>query len=339
MKVHEVLGLSKAKIKKEDIGFEIEVEGNNLPSGSQLRPHWLVTRDGSLNESGLEYVLAGPRNYLGFCEALNVLAAAYKTNRSRVNNSVRAGVHVHINIQNLSVLQLFNYITLSILLEDILVEYCGNSRIGNLFCMRSSDASYLIKVIQDVVETGNLHLLQTEDIRYAFVNMSSIFRHGSLEFRSMRSTTDFFVLKIWTKCLLKLKNYSTKFENPTELIEHLSSMSYEKALTEILGKLTKHINTRDFSLQYNKGIKNTKDFVYYSNWDKFNYKTNNNPFQKAKQNSTLIPNIMPRPSKIYNFPFSGGDPIAVQTVRIRRRPVATPAFEINMTTPIEQQVN
>lgn len=291
MNIRKILQFKTDKITTEDIGFEIEVEGANLPNRVA---GWEVTTDGSLRgEESLEYVLREPSSYVKFCEALSKLHGAYESRGTRIDDSVRAGVHAHINVQELTVKQLFNFITICIIMETSLAELCGKSRVGNLFCLRSVDAEYLLKVIQDVAKTGNLSLFHTDDIRYSFMNMKALLEHGSVEFRAMRSTTDFELLKNWVKLLMKLRASAVTYDNPTEVIAAFEELGPTGFRELTLGNLSGLLAFPDSEEMLAYGHQTAQDIAYCTDWGKFDTMgSNNNPFATASD-KPLFPQTMP----------------------------------------------
>ena len=98
--VKEVFGISPARYQKNDWGLEIEIEGENLAHpGSDV---WRLDRDGSLVGNSLEYILAKPLPMKDVHLHLDDLINTMKLNSSTIKDSVRAGVHVHRNVQNWS---------------------------------------------------------------------------------------------------------------------------------------------------------------------------------------------------------------------------------------------
>ena len=106
-----------------DLGIEIEVEGLNLPV---IRSYWNEEYDGSLRGECKEFVLKKPSSLAGVVKALNHLDKAYIERGTEVFESVRAGVHVHVNVQKLTTVELFSFMTAYIIFEDLLVNFCGN---------------------------------------------------------------------------------------------------------------------------------------------------------------------------------------------------------------------
>lgn len=208
-----------------EVGIEIEAECENnvLP----LRVNgWRVERDGSLRGNAAEYVMAKPAKRHLVKRALKDWEKAME---GRVlEDSGRAGIHVHVNVQDLTPKQLTSFMTLYLIFENALVEWCGASRVGNLFCLRARDAEAVCDMIRDVVARDAWHGLHTDALRYSSMNAKAIATYGSLEFRAMRSTKDINAIQQWVNMLLQLKDVAVAAESPIWLVEQLSIQGVEQ---------------------------------------------------------------------------------------------------------------
>src|SRR5574337_129300 len=266
----------KAKVTG-DIGLEIEVEGANLP----LMPSniWRVDRDGSLRGESYEYVFKRPLNLDGVKAGLDELSKHYAAARSVHRESFRAGVHVHINCQEMTITKLFNYITLYLIFETFFIRWCGPSRLGNLFCLSTSDADFMIdqlrltvrKVCRDKNIVHLLRFIQQEDmIRYASMNLAALHKYGSLEFRAMRSTPNFHLIYFWAKTLLKLRDVAESYENPLKIIHDFSVSGVSSFIIKVLGEelCTEFLPTSvSYMSDITDGVRNAQEIAYSGDWD------------------------------------------------------------------------
>lgn len=241
MLVKDVMGLPRRRLAKDDIGLEIEVEGRRLPIPNK---YWRCDRDGSLRgEESMEYVLDRPSSLQTVEEALQNLQCCYKDNQTRIDETVRAGVHVHINCQKLTLTELYKFFVLYLVLENILIKYCGEYREGNLFCLRCQDAEFLlyalIRAAKDRNFLGHFH---DDNVRYASMNVKALGDYGSLEFRAMRSTKDLDAILDWVKILLNLREVSKEFDSPVQIIEQVSGMGRKAFLEKCLGPFANFFN-------------------------------------------------------------------------------------------------
>lgn len=230
MNIRTLLGLRRTE---GEVGIEIEVEGRNIPAPTS--GYWKGVKDGSLRGNSLEYVLRHPVLREDVSKTLTALKRNWVSNGSVIRDTERAGIHVHINMQEENVLALGNFIVLYYLFETVLMKYCGKSREGNLFCLRLKDAEYSMDYLMECLASGRLRDLKTDHIRYASLNLKALPQYGSLEFRGMRSTSDLSKVKIWVKLLLGLKDLAKEFNRPSDIIRSMScdgvSTLMERAFT------------------------------------------------------------------------------------------------------------
>ncbi len=256
-----------------DLGIEIEVEGKNLPN---MTKYWRNEHDGSLRgEENKEYVLRTPGSLEEVKKALDYLEAQWVKNNTRIDDTVRAGVHVHVNCQKLTMVELYNFFTVYLIVEELLIKYCGKYREGNLFCLRAKDADYILSAIRTAAQQksfrNNFH---TDTLRYAAMNVKALGDYGSLEFRSMRSTRDLNVVYKWAEILLGLREVSKTFESPQHIVESFSFDGPDVFLKKVFGEnlplLTDGVDNIHERLY--SGVRLAQDIAYNIDWQKWNEK-------------------------------------------------------------------
>jgi hypothetical protein len=215
-------------------GVEIEVEGESLPSPDTSIKGWRVEQDTSLKtEEAWEYVTTGPDTLEGVKTRLNALESKFNLLGSTIYNSVRAGVHVHMNVQDWNVKQIMTFATCYYILEDILLKWCGQNREGNLFTLRTKDAEYILFKLHDMLKNRNLKLLETDIIRYASLNYLSLFKYVTIEFRGMRSTDDLNLIYKWVVILDELRQTSQQFNTPVDVVTAMSGDGEENFIRKL----------------------------------------------------------------------------------------------------------
>lgn len=203
-----------------EVGLEIECEGTNLFRSPFS--YWNCHSDGSLRavkgHDPCEYVLKVPLQRQDLEDALNYLNQKLKESGSEVIQSQRTSVHVHVNCQKMTVRSLYCYLCLYLIFEEILVEWSGPDRAGNLFCLRAKDSDYYVNMLESVLKQKNFKQWR-DDYRYSACNVASIPKFGSLEFRSMKGTVDIETILTWVDILLHLKRTSEKYDSPVEIVD------------------------------------------------------------------------------------------------------------------------
>lgn len=274
----DILDLNPVKRTKGEYGVEIEVEGRRLPI--DLDPSiWRIERDGSLRGSeAWEYVMPVPLSLKGVRKSLDYLKLNYKHNNSRIDDSIRAGVHVHMNVQSWTIKQLCSFVMCYYLLEDILVDWCGPNRSGNLFCLRTKDAESVMFALVKAIETRNLRHISGDNIRYSSLNFCSLFKYGSLEFRSMRGTGDLDLIHEWVVILDDLKKGALSFTDPLEVITSMSGQGEMQFLQRALPTTyNKFSHIKDIDKIIRKAARRVQIFAYHINWASI-ARPNTNPF-------------------------------------------------------------
>src|SRR5690606_25615934 len=132
---------------KGDIGLEIEVEGSlKAIADVHAQPkYWTSKQEGSLR-GGVEYVLYSPVPMKELPDALDEIGKVFEQ-CPKIVRSIRCSTHMHVNVSDLTIQQIYNVIGYYYLIEDILVNTQGPVRKGNLFCLRMSDAEFLAEAL------------------------------------------------------------------------------------------------------------------------------------------------------------------------------------------------
>lgn len=245
-----------------EIGVEIEYEGRNLP----LYPDkwWRVTGDGSLRGNAAEFVFDGPLPQNKVPTAISYLKKMFEDNGYNPNNmptSDRCGVHVHINCQQMSVREVFNFIILYLIFEDLLVKWCGKTREGNLFCMRARDAESFVSSMRKSIQETTFDPMYGDEFRYASINVGSLFKYGSLEFRAMRTPDNFDEICNWVDILCRLKRVSQDFKEPVEFVGALSG-NPDRFISTVLGPYIELIETPDAEEMMFTCIRRLQPIIY-----------------------------------------------------------------------------
>ncbi len=278
-RLNEIYSFRKKYPLSKQIGIEIEMEGTllSLTEGK----YWRQTGDGSLRgKESIEYVLKEPCNKDYVTDRIeNLLTETEKRfegkhqNNAQFTPSDRCGVHIHINVQNMIFTECFNFIFLYLLLEKILVGYCGKSREGNLFCLRAGDAEHFIDRMIACKEQSNLSLLdrkpETDEqhtLRYASINPQAIFKFGSVEFRALRTPKNLLDIVEWINILYQIRDRSFQFENPMHFVEHYSMLGENIFFDEIMGEYAPILRRKvsDVPQKLLDGIRLTQDIAYAS---------------------------------------------------------------------------
>lgn len=277
--VVNVLGLKANVVTDGLYGIEVEAEGTNLPGAVD---GWRVDNDPSL-QAGLEsheYVMPKPGSLEDCAKALDNLRLAYKHNKTKVLETDTSGVHVHINMQDHTIKQLFTFITTYFALETLITTYCGPMREGNHFCLRTSDAEGGLLRLIKAAKSHDFAPLNTTNIRYSTLNPLALFIYGSLEIRSMRGTGDTDAILTWVKILDNIRKAALEFKDPVDVLTSFSRDGERAFIQNILGnQAARFLEIKDCDTIVCNDVRRIQALAFSVDWSKWSDRKVN-PFPK-----------------------------------------------------------
>lgn len=225
------------ELKPGDIGLEIEVEykpGSILitsPGGA-----WKSVEDHSIGY-GLEYITRAPLK-VGptLLPKIKYLTDLFHPG-TVIENSSKAGVHVHVNVQELTALQVWNAALMYWLIENVMVLFCGKQRMNNHFCLRMCKADGLLATCySDLQQTTHnpFAYFNQETVKYSSLNLATVQKLGTMEFRAMRATLNPVLIAHWAEALHYLVNKAKEFENPEAVMDYFISSEKDTFLYHVL---------------------------------------------------------------------------------------------------------
>lgn len=265
-----------------EVGVEVELSGSRLPNHVD---GWRVEVDGSVPD-GLEYVMEEPRSLAGTRASLAILKKGLIDSKAKVKDSVKAGVHIHVNLQHDKLIDVFKVYTLYYLFEDCIVRWCGESRVGNLFCLRASDALDIVQGLSEFARTLNKDIISNDDFRYTALNPESLHKYGTLEFRAMRGTDNIDDIYDITKLLVRLKRRAVEFNTPSQILTYFSEVGCKAMYDEVFGEFGSKFWYDGLEGDVMGCLENAQQVGFCCDWGEFEHRFHkksdyNNPFAKA----------------------------------------------------------
>jgi hypothetical protein len=260
---------------KGTIGIEIEVEGNQFPK-TDLPKGWTYHNDNSLRgQDHAEYLLTVPVEFKQLPKYLGELWSKLKGYGSVIAPSNRTSVHVHLNVTEFHLNRLASFIALYFAFEEILTEWCGEHRVGNLFCLRAKDAPAIVTGIAEFINR-NMEIGFHDGYHYSGLAADAIRKHGSVEIRTLRGVNDPKTILEWVGILQRLYEASAGFPDPRTICEDFSSKGPLAYFDEVFGDMAAIIRqaegvTDDFIRQsLYEGVRMyAQDICYARDWDIF----------------------------------------------------------------------
>lgn len=200
------------------VGVEIENE-TRYPFDLPPVLGWVNHREGSLRNFGFEYVSYKPVRYNYVKDHLDCLFHDLNIAKGnqKLSNSCRTSTHVHLDASYMLYGDVITFAVIYWMLEEFLSNFCGETRKGNLFCIRSSCDSLSA---QSIIAQSLKRLspfpddLMDNEMRYGSLNFSSLAKFGSLESRLMRGVDNAEEAMIWVSILQRIKKFANNFDNP-----------------------------------------------------------------------------------------------------------------------------
>lgn len=219
------------------IGVEVELENLNVIPKITKGTCWLATADGSLR-NGVEYVSALGLT-LGFLRnAWQDLDQSVFKQNINMNFSERCSIHIHVDVRNFTNEQLRNLLALYIIVENGLFQFAGIDRAKNINCLPLRETEYITHQYKPLItQAPNWD-------KYTACNFKPVSTQGTVEFRHLFGTSNFYTVATWAALVTLLVNYAKT--TPTKKIEaYLHNLKhdsqYEQFLNEIFGPLKENI--------------------------------------------------------------------------------------------------
>lgn len=229
--------LNKKQVKG-DVGIEIECEGKGMEEVDTAL--WKSEDDGSLRgeypRSRAEFILKKPIPVENARFAVEELKAELP--EAKFDFSFRTSVHVHLNVQQLSYVQLLNLVYIYLLLEEPMMTFAGKERKGNHFCLRLNDAEGVLDLINGMFRRGESAILdnmQKDQYRYSAINLEALSKYGSVEFRGMRGTMDADVIDTWCQAIVALRTYACSVDSPSNVFAEYAALEPLAFMEKVFG--------------------------------------------------------------------------------------------------------
>ncbi len=238
--IYPVLYRKKIYKKISTIGIEIELEDPMFPSTPPV-PKWKVKGDGSLRGRSGEFVLDPPKPIQTCIEALGELRLWCDIHKLALDFTPRTSVHIHYNMTDKNISDIYKVLMVYFLLEEILVKWSANpKRIGSNFCLRLCDSDTVLMKLLDAKTTRHFKQVIKDNIRYSALNLNSLSRFGSLEFRSMEGNLDVTRISNWMLQIEKLILMACEFKQKEDILEFFEKVGpvqfMQHFLTDVLFK-------------------------------------------------------------------------------------------------------
>jgi hypothetical protein len=192
-----------------DITFGIEVELENLYRPNDIEG-WYIEGDGSLRNSGVEFVTEHPMPYSEVDTRLEHLYNELQNHTPET--SIRTSVHIHVGVNDLNEYQRDIFLYLWLFAEKAIFSVSGFKRDQCPYC-RS-----LFYTLRD-------RFYKNDDYRYcnkySALNLNRFCDLGTFEARTLEGTTDIYRIKAFVNLMKNLKTLASTMTF-SDIEEHLN---------------------------------------------------------------------------------------------------------------------
>lgn len=228
-------------LNKAYIGLEIELEnvqkdfGYDKP-GCSL---WTTHEDHSLRNNGLEFVFAQPLCGIDIITA--VRAFCEEARRCKFEASPRTGIHVHVDIRDMTPNQLHTMLLAYAAFEKPLFNYIAPDRYTSNFCMPWLEASNHLTEVGQLIygSDSNIRHVFERQHKYSALNLEAMMRLGTVEFRHMHTTLDPEAILTWINICLSLKKFAMRYDQDPQMFLQTFSMGPERLCDLVFGKYSR----------------------------------------------------------------------------------------------------
>ena len=227
-----------------DVGLELEIEGRGLPTegalekikGVKSNARWATKTDGSLRGESIEYVLNAPC-MIDEVEPLVVgLYDKFSSSKTELLLTNRCSTHVHVNMTGKKINEITSAIALWTAFEEPLTLWAGEERVNNHFCLSAKDSNQgTVQAWRGFLRSGRARW--GDNLKYSALNILTLNRFGSLEYRVMNASEDPRRIIDWTKFVFTLTRYAGDvFNNPKSLLYAMSERGGRDLFIEICAR-------------------------------------------------------------------------------------------------------
>ena len=250
------------------VGIELEYEACHMHNVMDATPYWTYDQDHSLREGGMEFI-SNPLRMTHLPAALDQAESALTQSGGIVTK--RCGLHVHVNVSDLSLRDIWKFATYYTLLEPFIFKKFADGREDSHFCvptwanstLQSSfykDAVGLYRGIEipsgdPILQLGGqsnnmkkyIPLAILDNPKYSAMNFTCMPKLGTIEFRQHRGTTDMFEVEIWARFLVKLREEALKYDDAEAVVEQYEKDTFFTLCENVGLEQSPHVNPEHLS--------------------------------------------------------------------------------------------
>lgn len=240
------------------VGVELECENFK---GYRPTREWEVVGEAMLL-NGAEFVLRKPLSDNNLRMAVEDLCGGLTKERF----TQRCSTHIHVDVSELSHYERMKFITLYTIFEPLILTRINEDRVGNVFCLPISHSVNLEETLIGLATSEiTFEDINIGDYKYGSINLASVNRLGSLEFRALHGTGDAQEILEWIDLHTLIKKFSMEFDGtPADMVTLMSVEGATEFCKKVWGDYTDTFKEVDY-LMY-QGVRNAQYFAFTGRW-------------------------------------------------------------------------
>jgi len=235
-------------------GLELEIErcrGDMAVAGMS------ETTDGSLRNNGLEFITQ-PMTYSNVAAVLQ----EFFTKNSFLgpeSYSENTSVHVHTNVQDMTMPQLTALIVLYQVFEKVLFNWVGDERDKNIYCIPWTETQLNHRTVSRLLKDETYIL--GDWVKYTALNLQPIVTQGSIEWRHMGGCGDPARILLWCRLIGHMYSFAKalEYQKVLDIVSQLNTNSqYRAALLQVFNSDAEHLMVPGYEELLEEGVLNMK---------------------------------------------------------------------------------
>lgn len=219
------------------IGVEVEAENVKLPKGQTWDgvQYWHPHADDSLRNDGCEFAFVSP---LFGADAVTAIKGLCKLAKEKgFKTSARTGLHVHVDVRDLSLEQFRAMCVLYAMVEKMIYRWVGGNREENIFCLPWYHSEGDLDALGNAFKTNtesDVHHIFNGMLRYSGLNLQAVAKFGSAEFRHMPTTFDYERIRTWINIILSLRDAAVAWTGtPESLLKEFRTLGCMRFMSKV----------------------------------------------------------------------------------------------------------
>lgn len=242
------------------IGVEVELEGFKKAPMLDHPAYWLIKEDNSLRQydNKVPYEFVTSYYYCGedLHDALNQLHTVINNITPPPIPSSRTSVHVHLDVRDLSLKQMYDLTLLYALYERVLFRFCDIQREDSIFCVPFYKANGLLQSLSATSLTERISKLPQEEMRYAAFNLHALKKFGSVEFRHHPGTLDMNKIRTWINIIMCLKQHVLNHRLVNEFYHNIEDLT-----RDVFREYVRYLRTEYFERDIKCGLESVQSII------------------------------------------------------------------------------